>query len=131
MTKVEWDKLLTEIASSLAHIRESPPRVENGSPDQARLFERLGAVRAEIDSLARECLKDSAGCSEPGPGAYPDENLRRKWKEESRLTPEMREWALGLFSEEEIVAGLREIEETGGLELSDFIHELDEIVERP
>src|SRR5438552_3596323 len=40
-------------------------------------------------------------------------------------TPEFMEWARQLDTEEEIVAGLREIEETGGLELKDFIHELE------
>src|SRR5262249_17728844 len=40
--------------------------------------------------------------------------------------PEILEWAKGQFSEEEIVAGLREIRTTGGLELSDFIHELEQ-----
>jgi hypothetical protein len=34
-------------------------------------------------------------------------------------------WALQQFSEEEIVAGLREIRETGGLEFKDFVHELE------
>jgi hypothetical protein len=33
------------------------------------------------------------------------------------------------FSEEEIVAGLREVRATGGLELRDFIHELEEIAD--
>jgi hypothetical protein len=36
------------------------------------------------------------------------------------------EWAQRQFSEEEIIAGLREIRETGGLELRDFIHELEQ-----
>jgi len=40
-------------------------------------------------------------------------------------TPEILEWARQQFSEEEIVAGLREIRETGGLQLRDFIHELE------
>jgi hypothetical protein len=40
-------------------------------------------------------------------------------------TPEVLEWANGLFTDEEAIAGLREIRETGGFELRDFIHELD------
>jgi hypothetical protein len=36
------------------------------------------------------------------------------------------EWARQQFSEEEFVAGLREIRETGGLELQDFIRELEQ-----
>jgi hypothetical protein len=42
------------------------------------------------------------------------------------LTPELLEWARNLFTEEEIVAGLREVRETGGLELQDFVHELEQ-----
>jgi hypothetical protein len=44
-------------------------------------------------------------------------------------TPEFMEWARQQYSEEEILAGIREIEETGGLELKDFIHELEQIVD--
>lgn len=46
-----------------------------------------------------------------------------------KVPPEVRAWALEQFSEEEIVAGLREVRETGGLELSDFIHELEQIAD--
>jgi hypothetical protein len=42
------------------------------------------------------------------------------------ITPEMLQWARAQpINEEEIAAGLREIEETGGVELRDFIHELE------
>src|SRR5262245_45633050 len=44
-----------------------------------------------------------------------------------RFTPEFLEWARQQFTEEEIVAALRDFEVTGGLELKDFIHELEEI----
>lgn len=40
-------------------------------------------------------------------------------------TPEVREWANGLYTDEEAIAGLREIRATGGFELRDFIHELE------
>lgn len=46
-----------------------------------------------------------------------------------KVPPEVRAQALEQFSEEEIVAGLREVRETGGLELRDFIHELEEIAD--
>jgi len=42
------------------------------------------------------------------------------------MTPEFLEWARGQFSEEELAAGLRELEGGGGLELRDFIHELEQ-----
>jgi hypothetical protein len=41
------------------------------------------------------------------------------------LTPEVITWARAQFRDEEIAAELREIRQTGGLELRDFIHELD------
>jgi hypothetical protein len=41
-----------------------------------------------------------------------------------RLTLELREWALRQATEEEIVAGLKEVREKGGTELGELIHEL-------
>jgi len=43
----------------------------------------------------------------------------------SAVTPEIQEWAARQFSDEEICAGLREIEETGGREFCEFVHELE------
>lgn len=43
------------------------------------------------------------------------------------LTPELLEWARQEFSEEEIVAALREMKENGGLELREFIEELEQV----
>jgi hypothetical protein len=39
--------------------------------------------------------------------------------------PDVIEWALSQINEEEIAAALREIQETGGYELSDFIRDLE------
>jgi hypothetical protein len=44
-----------------------------------------------------------------------------------KLPPELREWARQQFNEEEFLAGLREVEETGGVELKDFIRELEQV----
>src|SRR2546425_4146099 len=44
----------------------------------------------------------------------------------AELTPEILEWARQRFTDEEVLAGLREIRQTGGLELGDFIHELEQ-----
>ena len=44
------------------------------------------------------------------------------------LPPEVLERAKREFSEEEILAGIEEIERTGGLELCEFIYELEAIV---
>jgi hypothetical protein len=41
------------------------------------------------------------------------------------LTPELMEWARNQFSDEEAVAGLREIRETGGLTFEDVIRGLE------
>ncbi len=130
MTRIERDKLLSEITASLTHLMESGALADLDSHDQVRLVKQLSAAQAELESLTKRDLKDATDTPRPQPSEYPDEELRRKWKNPP-LTPEFREWALQLFTEEEIVAGLREIEDTGGLELADFIHELDEIVERP
>ena len=39
---------------------------------------------------------------------------------------EILDWARATFNEEDYLAALREIEKTGGLELKDFIHELEQ-----
>ncbi len=39
--------------------------------------------------------------------------------------PEVMEWVRQQFTEEEIVAGLREVEKTGGFELRDFLPDLE------
>ena len=43
-----------------------------------------------------------------------------------KLPPELMEWARQQFNEEEFLAGLREVQETGGAELKDFIQELEQ-----
>jgi hypothetical protein len=46
--------------------------------------------------------------------------------DEYPLTPDLSNWAKRQFSEEEIVAGLDEIEAAGGLQSDDFIHEIEQ-----
>jgi hypothetical protein len=41
-------------------------------------------------------------------------------------TPALLAWAKKQYSKEEILAGLKEMKKTGGLELKDFLHELEE-----
>jgi hypothetical protein len=41
------------------------------------------------------------------------------------LDPSLLEWIRSQINEEEIIQGIREIRETGGKELADFIHELE------
>jgi hypothetical protein len=45
------------------------------------------------------------------------------------ITPEIREWALKHFDEEEVLAELLELREKGGLEFHEFVRELEQIVE--
>jgi hypothetical protein len=58
-----------------------------------------------------------SGCGRPLNGEAPPSG---------KLSPELLECARQQFSEEEFLAGLREIRETGGLELKDFIQELEQ-----
>jgi hypothetical protein len=53
----------------------------------------------------------------------------REWARQSRenLTPEILEWAMRDFNVEEALASVQEVHETGGLELRDFIQELEQL----
>lgn len=44
----------------------------------------------------------------------------------SALVEDILAWAKPQFTDEEIAAGIREIRTTGGLQLSDFIHSLEQ-----
>ncbi len=59
--------------------------------------------------------------SQPGAAPTQDQSPR-----ETRLSPELLEWARQQFTEEEIIAGLRELREKGGLELREFIQDLEQ-----
>jgi hypothetical protein len=75
----------------------------------------LGDARARNDILAyfndRTRALLANGRVDPQPTKYP---------------PELLEWARSQFTEEELLAGLQEIRTTGGLELRDFIDEMEE-----
>lgn len=45
---------------------------------------------------------------------------------DGKLAPELAAWEGRAFDREAFLAGLREVEETGGVELKDFLHELEE-----
>jgi hypothetical protein len=47
-----------------------------------------------------------------------------------KLTPEEIAWERENFDLEAFMAGLREVEQTGGLKFEDFIGELEEIINR-
>ena len=48
----------------------------------------------------------------------------------NKLSPEQLEQERQAFNEEEFLAALREVQQTGGLRLEDFIDELEEEVRR-
>ena len=45
---------------------------------------------------------------------------------DGRLASEHREWERPSFDREAFLAGLREVEQTGGVRLKDFLHELEQ-----
>jgi len=45
-----------------------------------------------------------------------------------KIPPALLEWARRTINEEEIAAQIREVHETGGLQLEDFIHEIEQKV---
>jgi hypothetical protein len=82
---------------------------------------------------------DVRTCSECGHavknGAIPDSGCPAKQldgrQEKGNMTiypvpSEVLDWARATFNEEDYLAALREIEKTGGRELKDFIHELEQ-----
>jgi len=60
------------------------------------------------------------------PSEHPDPAAQGRESGDGHLTPELLEWARRTFDKEAFVAGLREVERTGGVELKDFIHEVEE-----
>jgi hypothetical protein len=82
-----------------------------------------------MDDLARDIRSqlarpDPRGAAAEGESsaAHPEEG---KALEPVKPTPELLEWARQQINEEEILRGYREIIGTGGLELRDFIAELE------
>jgi hypothetical protein len=110
----------------------------------AQVLQLTASLNGELESPERKAVVAYVNAridetfGEPG-GGTPPLNLApvveglRQWVcshyravSQQYLTPEVMEWARRTFNEEEHLAGLREIEATGGLELKDFIHELEE-----
>jgi hypothetical protein len=58
----------------------------------------------------------------------PDQPDQSKPSPRDKIPPELIEWARQTFDEEEFLAQLREMEATGGLQLEDFIAELEATV---
>jgi hypothetical protein len=93
---------------------------------------RVRALLEETDAMARQVppAPERAGtgglpANGSGPGSWNLPGVTDGFPF-AKLSPELLEWARQQINEEEIVAGMREIEETGGLELSDFLPELEQ-----
>jgi hypothetical protein len=94
------------------------------SADRNDLLARFGgSVRARLDEMQRPENASENGDSEKAarPPAPERTNLQS-----GKLPPELLEWARQQVNEEEIIAGLNEVRKTGGLEFSDFVHELEQ-----
>jgi hypothetical protein len=92
------------------------------------------AIVAYVDARISESSAEAEGASQSIHLTPELEELRlwvcRHYRllQQQYLTPEVMEWARRTFNEEEFLAGLREIQTTGGLELKDFLHELEQEV---
>lgn len=80
--------------------------------------------------LLREVINQIV--NDPGAAEATQSHLQDRGQDsqETLLTPELREWAVQQFSEEDFVAGFQEIRETGGLTFRDFIESLEEAAGR-
>ncbi len=96
------------------------------SPEQRAIFTYVVARTRESEVEAQRASH---------PQLYSPEVVElREWAhrhyapESEPVPPEIMEWARRTFNKEEFLAGVREIEQTGGLRLEDFIDELEQRV---
>jgi hypothetical protein len=86
------------------------------------LTQRVRTLLNETDALARQ-MPPAPEANGTGEWNLPGVTNGFPW---AKLSPEPMEWARQGINEEEIIAGMREIEETGGLEFRDLFPELEE-----
>ena len=86
------------------------PKKREGREEQRPSLEENGSARVPAEQSERPI--------EIGRGEFPGDLPAVP------LPPEFREWALRQATEEEILAGLKEVEETGGTELGETIRRL-------
>jgi len=104
----------------LLELRSVQGATENGfGADCAR--RHLELLKRLFNSLVT--LRDTRGSTDEGLEELLASDMAKSFAL-AALAPEVLEQARQQFSEEEIAAGIREVEETGGLELRDFIHEI-------
>lgn len=115
----DLDAQVLQLATGLNGEGESPEKQAVVAYVNARIEEPLGEAGARVPPL----------------NLTPDLEGLRQWvccyyraQQRKYLTPELLEWARQSINEEEILAAFREIQTTGGWELKDFIHELEQEV---
>jgi RNA recognition motif-containing protein len=86
----------------------------------------ISLVENRENHSAARASSEFMGCSPGEPSSGNGIN-----RPTGKLPPELLEWARRQFTEEEIIAGVREIRETGGVELKDFIEEIEDILSSP
>ena len=86
-------------------------------PDSRRHF-RLSSHSARYNRSGT----DRSHCSKP---VVPDQPKPSESFPREAIPPELLEWARQTFDEEEFLAQVHEMEATGGLQLEDFIAELE------
>lgn len=138
-----------EILDVLMHTTpaEARQRLNLSARDlDAQVLQLTTSLNGDLESPERRALvayvnaRIDEAFGEPGGGTpalnlAPEAEGLRQWVfshyraiQKQYLTPEFLEQERRSINEEEILAGLREIEATGGLELKDFIHELEQEV---
>ena len=76
---------------------------------------------------AGEAAVPAESVSEPIP-LLGDPRVDEGHSKPQKCPPDVLAWADRQFSDEEVIAGVREVRETGGLELKDFIREIDKVL---
>jgi hypothetical protein len=107
----------------------------------AQVLQSTASLNGQLDSPERQTVvayvnaRIDEAFGEPGGGApplnlTPEVEGLRQWVcshyravQQQYLTPEVMEWARRTFDEEVFLAGLREIEATGGVKIADLIRE--------
>jgi hypothetical protein len=117
-----------ELDSFLRLVRETAQKRLNqnaGIAENASVLEELLRTTGILNGPRPTTNDASAPMGQVGDSAPLPSQIQRE-----EISPEILQWARQQFTEEEILAGLHELRETGGLELRDFIHELEEIANR-
>jgi hypothetical protein len=106
MKIVELQKQLDDFRRSIS--------TPSGILDSAELLRGLDELRSKVDECVAEYL------------AIEDRLMKRETSslQTPPIPPELREWTSQQHTEEQLLAGLKEIEEQGGTELSEIIQRL-------